>query len=335
MQSLNQPQVRDEFYWECHFSLSASPPIMETWKSSLLPTPFYLFLQNIPFKGHLLVWMSSRQLPTFIHCCLPKHSHKPKFAPMPTAVIIVNGLKWLNHWRPEGKCLHSVSVTICFMGSADCTCQTFAFINRVLWCSGPFFLLLNHPQFSLADPECPECYRRSNKLDWGHQTSLRSHRECSAALFGFKCPISTEKMHCQHQPQSALSKNRICGVRTRLVYLKKFVAGFKSLVENGSSGLATEVVTWIGKEKPVFLPVCNTGRRNLHHGTANIYKASNQAVAPMDELEPIWRTTSLCKGINEKGFSLWKENKCTWGFTTMKEKMKSAAFVWGWYYKYE
>lgn len=221
MQSLNQPQVGEDLYWECHFKLSASPPIMETWKISLLPTLFYLFLADIPFKGHLLVWMSSRQLPIFIPCCLPKHSFKPKFVPMPTAVITINELKWLNHLRPEGKCLHSVSVTICFMGSVDCTCQTFAFINRVVWCPGPFFILLNHPQVSLAVSECHECYTRRNKLGWGHQTALRSHRGCSA-LFGFKCPISAGKMHYQHQPQSSLSKNRTCGVRTRLVYLKIF-----------------------------------------------------------------------------------------------------------------
>lgn len=165
MQSLNQPQVGDDLYWECNFKLSSSPPVMETWKISLLPTPFYLFLANIPFKGHLLVWMSSRQLPTFIPCCLPKHSYKPKFAPMPTAAITINGLKWLNHWGPEGKCLHSVSVTICFMGSVDCSCKTFAFISRVVWWSGSFFLLLNPPQFSLADPECHERCTRRNKLD--------------------------------------------------------------------------------------------------------------------------------------------------------------------------
>lgn len=307
MQSLNQPQVGEDLYWECHFKLSASPPIMETWKISLLPTLFYLFLADIPFKGHLLVWMSSRQLPTFIPCCLPKHSFKPKFVPMPTAVITINELKWLNHLRPEGKCLHSVSVTICFMGSVDCTCQTFAFINRVVWCPGPFFLLLNHPQLSLADSECHECYTRRNKLGWGHQTALRSYRGCSA-LFGFKCPISAGKMHYQHQPQSSPSKNRTCGVRTRLVYLKNFVAGSRSFIEKQGSGLATEGVTWTGKEKPMVLPVCSTGRwTNLHPGTANIYKPSNQAMAPVDELEHIWRTTSLCRGMNEKGFSLWKE----------------------------
>lgn len=309
---------------------------METWKICLLPIPVYLFLADIPFKGHLLVWMSSRQLPTFIPCCLPKHSFKPKFAPMPTAVITINELKWLNHLRPEGKCLHSVSVTICFMDSVHFTCQTFAFINRVVWCSGPFFMLLNHPQVSLADPECHECCTRRNKLDWGHQTALRSHREGSA-LFGFKCPVSTAKMHCQHQPQSALSKNRICGLRTRLGYLKVFVVGSKIFVENQGSGLATEAVTWTGKEKPMVLPVCSTERRrtNLHDGKTNIYKPSNQAMAPLDELEPIWKTTSLCRGLNEKGFSLWKEEKCTWGFTIMKEKIKSATFVWGWYYRYE
>lgn len=284
MQSLNQPQVGDDLYWECHFSLSASPPITETWKISLLPTPFYLFLVNFPFKGHLLVWLSSRQLPTFIPCYLPKHSYKPKFAPMPTAVITINGLKWLNHWRPEGKCLHSVSVTVCFMGSADCTCQTVAFINRVLWCSGPFFLHLNRSSSSWLILSVLSAAQEATNLT----EDIKLHRDHTgtAQLFGFKCPISTGKMHCQHQPQSTLPKNRIGGVRTGLVYLKIFVAGSKSFVENGNSGLATEVVTWTGKEKPMFLPVCSTGRRrtNLYHRAANIYKASNQAVAPMDEL---------------------------------------------------
>lgn len=68
---------------------------VETWKISLLPTPFYLFLVNIPFKGHLLVWMSSRQGPTFIPCCLPWCSYNPKFVPIPIAVITINGLKGL------------------------------------------------------------------------------------------------------------------------------------------------------------------------------------------------------------------------------------------------
>lgn len=73
-------------------------------------------------------------------------------------------------------------------------------------------------------------------------------------------------------------------------------------------------------------------RTNLHHGTANTYEANNQAVAPVNELWPIWRTTSLCRGMNEKGLSLWKEKKHTLGSTTMKEKVKAAACICGWWY---
>lgn len=76
----------------------------ETWKISLLPAPFYLFLVNMPFKGHLLVWMSSKQGPAFIPCCLPWCSYNPKLASVPIAVITINGLKWLTTSWMEKVC---------------------------------------------------------------------------------------------------------------------------------------------------------------------------------------------------------------------------------------
>lgn len=142
---------------------------VETWKISLLPTPPFLILVGILSKGHLLVWVSPRQWTTFILCYLPRCSCNPKFAPIPIAVIIINGLKPLSaSLKAWGKCLDWVSVTICCMCSSDCICQAFAFIHWVLWCAWTFLLPLNCPQFSLADPER---YSGVNEKPW---TRLRT-----------------------------------------------------------------------------------------------------------------------------------------------------------------
>lgn len=128
---------------------------VETWKISLLPTPFYLLLVNIPFKGHLLVWMSSRQGSTFIPCWWLWCSYNPKLPPIPIAVIIINGLKWLTaSLKAWGKMFALDFIYYLLYVLCCCICQAFAFINWVLWCAWPFLLLFNCPQFSLADPEC-------------------------------------------------------------------------------------------------------------------------------------------------------------------------------------